>query len=464
MTSRAGALLVSLQRCIDSNRDLAEQLYVLVQIDGENVGLQEHRQTLKRCGCVLGYLFSVISNGGQTLPHHSIEDFSQLLGRCKIDQDLVSDCLLQTEKLPAFAGFLSGVPKEKRTWVSNHHLESYFLDHWLNGAPVAFPSRDEKGTQKPTEQGQHLQQAAARESPPPNASKGSSSMDTPVRTAASEICKAPLAASQAVNPAQYNLPTPEPLFPKSTAGLPPLSSKVQQQNEASGVGPHVDNKNSTRSSFISGKSAPRGEVLVPQSVDIAGPDATQATSSDGKKRKRQWINRGKSSDTGESVSDGEILESATIALPDTQSYARPKKKRRRRPRADPRKHLEAAGTTPAIVNQDTTTMDSKPSVSEEKEDSGSCRPVKRMPMDDLEDSQQGQDQNQEPSSQDPVPSSPLRRYRKKHLTQAESASLKDYTLDLLRDLQAEAGRGAPVNVSAPEAKPSSRRAKAEDFF
>ena len=43
MTSRAGALLASLQRCIDSNRDLAEQLYVLVQIDGENVGLQEHR-------------------------------------------------------------------------------------------------------------------------------------------------------------------------------------------------------------------------------------------------------------------------------------------------------------------------------------------------------------------------------------------------------------------------------------
>ena len=470
MTSRAGALVPELQRCIDSNRDLAEQLYVLVQTGVEHVSLQDHRKMLKHCRRILDYLFSVISNVGQNLQQHGIEQFSQILGSCKIDQDLVSERLLQIEKLPAFAAILGAVPKDKRSWVSIDQQKSYFLNHWLNEAPIVFSSRDEEGTHKPTEQGQQLHKAAEREGRPPDAPKGSNSVHSNRQTAAPGICKFPLTASQAAVLAQDVMPhratpTPLPVFPKSSACLPLLGNHIQQ-NPASGEVPRVDSNKSTRSNSTIGKSAPRGEI--PQSAAIASPDTTQSTSSHGTKRKRQRVRSGKGSSTGESVSHGETPKSAAIALPDTkQSTAPPKKKRRqRRPGvARLRRRLEAVKRMPKVTNQDITTEVTKHPVSEETDDSGNSRPVKRGRMDDLTGSQQGQGPIQEPASQDPGLSSPLRWYEgKKHLTQVELASLKAYTLGLLRDLQAGAGGVAPVNVSIPEAKPPLRRSKAEDFF
>ena len=471
MTSRAAALVPELQRCIDSNRELAEQLYVLVQTGVEHVSLQDHRKMLKHCRFILDYLFSVISNAGQNLPQHDIEQFSQMLGSCKIDQDLVSERLLQIEKLPAFAAILSAIPKDKRSWVSIDQQKSYFLNHWLKEAPIVFSSRDEEGIHKPTEQGQQLHKAAEREGRPPDAPKGSKIVDPTRQTAASGICKPPVTASQAADLAQHVLPhratsTPLPVFPKSSACLPLLGNQIQQRKPGSSEVPRVDSNQSTRSNSIIGISARHGEI--PQSAAIASPDTAQSTSSHGTKRKRRRVRSGKGSSTGESVSHGETPKSAAIALPDTrQSTAPPKKKRRqRRPGvARLRRRLEAVKTMPKVTNQDITTDVNKRPVSEEIDDSGNSRPVKRGRMDDLTGSQQEQSPIQEPASQDPGLSSPLRRYEgKKHLTQVELASLKAYTLGLLRDLQAEAGGVAPVNVSISEAKPPLRRSKAKDFF
>ena len=471
MTSRAAALVPELQRCIDSNRELAEQLYVLVQTGVEHVSLQDHRKMLKHCRFILDYLFSVISNAGQILPQHEIEQFSQMLGSCKIDQDLVSERLLQIEKLPAFAAILSAVPKDKRSWVSIDQQKSYFLNHWLKEAPVVFSSRDEEGTHKPTEPGQQLHKAAEREGRPPDAPKGSESVDPTRQTAAPGISIPPLTASQAANLAQYALPHPatptsQPLFPKSSTGLPLLGNEIQRQNPASGEVPRIDSNKSTRSNSTIRKSAPHGEI--PQSTAIASPDTTQSTSSHGTKGKRRRVRSGKGSSTGESISHGETPKSVAIALPDpTQSTAPPKKKRRqRRPGAARlRRRLGVVKTMPKVTNRDITTDVNKRPVSEEIDDSGNSRPVKRGRMDDLTGSQQGQGPIQELAAQDPGLSSPLRRYEgKKHLTQVELASLKAYTLGLLRDLQAEAGGVAPVNVSISEAKPPLRRSKAEDFF
>lgn len=470
MTSGAGALVPDLQRCIDSNRDLAERLYVLVQIDIEHVSLHDHRQMLKHCRCVLDYLFLVISNAGQTLPQPGIEQFSRMLRSCKTDQDRLSQHLLQIEKLPAFAAVLRAVPKDKRTWVSIDQQKSYFLNRWLKETPVVFSNRDEEGTRKPTEQAQQLQLVAKREGSPPAAPKGPESIDRTRRTATSRISIPPLSASPAANLDQHVLPhcaspTPATVFPKFPAGLPPLGNKIQQPNEASGIGPLNDGNHSTRISSITGKSAPHGEG--PQSVASASPDTTHLTSSRGKKRKRRRGRGREGLNTGESLSRGETPKSATIALPDTtQSTAPQKKKRKRYPKgARLDRQLKAMKTIATVVNQDIATNVNKRPVFEEADHSGSSRPATRMRMDDLAESQQGQGQNQEPASQDLVLSSPLRRYQgKKHLTQVELASLKAYTLNLLRDLQAEAGRGASVNFSAPEAKPPSRRSKAEDFF
>ncbi|KAL8794586.1 MAG: hypothetical protein Q9195_002921 [Heterodermia aff. obscurata] len=449
MTSRAGALVPDLQRCIDSNRDLVEQLYVLFQIDGRHLSLQDHRQMLKHCRYILDFLFSSISNAGQTLSQHDIEQFSQMLRRCQIDQDLVSERLLQIEKLPAFAAVLSAVPKGKRTWVSIHPQKSYFLTHWLNEAPVVLSSRDEEGSYKPMNQGQQQRHAREREDPP-DTPKGSKSMDPSMQAAASGIFKAPLSESQAPNLARYvaPCPNPEPIFKKSPAGLPLLDNEVQQQNEASAGGPYVESNNSTRSNSTMEKSAPRSEA--PQSATVESPNAAQSTSSHGKKRKRYRKRPKKTSSTGESTSQGETLESATIPLPDaTQCTAPPKKKPRRRESNGGRlpERPEAMKTIPTIVDPDITANVSKPPLSEETDDSGTSRPLKRIRVDDPAHLQQGQGQNEEPGLQDPVLSSPLRRYQgKKHLSQAELDSLKAYTLDLLRDLQAEEGQGAPVNI------------------
>ena len=466
MTSGAGALVPDLQRCIDSNRDLAERLYVLVQIDVEHVSLHDHRQMLKHFRCVLDYLFLVISNAGQNLPQPDIEKLSRMLRSCKTDQDLLSGRLLQIEKLPAFAAILSAVPKDKRTWVSVDPQKSYFLNRWLEETPVVFSSRDEEGTRKPMEQRQQLQQREGS----PDVSKGPNSIDLTTRTAPSGTCIPPLSASQAGNLGPHVLahhasPTSDTVFPKTPAGLIPLGNEVQQPNKASGIGPHIDSNDSTRSISMTGKSAPHGEVL--QSAAIALPDNTDSTSSRVKKRKRRQRRGGKVSSTEDSVSRGETPKSATIALPDTtQSTAPPKKKRKRQSKgARPDRQLEAMKTIATVVNQDIATNVNKRPVSEEADHSGSSRPVTRMQMDDLALSQQRQGQSQEPTSQDPIVSSPLRRYQgKKHLTQGELVSLKAYTLDLLRDLQAEAGRGAFVDLSPPEAKPPPRRSKAEDFF
>ena len=462
MTSRARALVPDLQRCIDSNRDLAEQLYVLVQTNVEHVSLRDHRQMLKHCRCILDYLFSVISNAGQTLPQHDMEQFSQMLRSCEIDQELVSERLLEIEKLPAFAPILSAVPRDKRSWVSNYHQKGYFLSQWLKETPVVFSSRDEEGTYKPKEQGQKLQTAAKSEGPPPDAPKGPAIMDPTRRTATSGIYKPPLSASQAANLAHNVMPPrgnpiPQPVSLQSSPVPPLLDNEAQQESEASGVGSSVDCNTSTRSSSIKDESAPDGEAA--QSADIRSPDTTQPTSSQGTKRKRKRARRGKGSSTVELVSRGETPTSAAILSPENAPSTIPRTKRRRRGQQS-RAHLSEQLTA---INL--TTDSSKRRVSEEMDDSGTSQQVRRPRMEDLTESQQGQGQNQEPTSQDPVPSSPLRRYRgKKHLTQEELASLKAYTLDLLRDLQAEAGRGAPVNVSAPEAKPTSRRLKAEDFF
>ena len=463
MTSRAGALVPDLQRCIDSNRDLAERLYVLVQIDAEHKSLQDHRQILKHCRGILDYLFLVISSAGQTLPQTDIEQFSQMLGNCKTDQDLMSERLLQIEKLPAFATILSAVPRDRRTWVSIDQQKSYFLNHWLKETPVVLSSRDEAGTRKATEQQQPIQLVAERQYSPPDAPKGTKNMDLTGRTSASGICIPPSSTSQSTNSAQFAVPHRASPFqatvlPKTPAGLSPLGNEIQQANEASCMGPQVDSNNSTRSSPITGKSAPHGEL--PQPAALVSPDM---------ERKRRRRRRGNSSSTGESVSRGETPKSVLIALPDTTQSTAPQKKKRKRPnQKDARlsRELDAMKSIPSVVNQEIPTNVNKRPVSEQADDSSFSRPVKRMQMDDLVESKDGQGQNQESTSQNPVLSSPLSRYQgKKHLTQEELASLKAYTLDLLRDLQAEAGdRGASVNLSGPEPKPTSRRSKAMDFF
>ena len=473
MTSRAGALVPDLQRCMDSNRDLAEQLYVLVQTNVEHVSLQDHRQMLKHCRYVLDYLFSAISNAGQNFPQHDIEQFSHMLRRCEIDQALVSERLLQIEKLPAFAAVLSAVPKDQRSWVSIDQQKSYFLSHWLKEAPAVFSSRGEEDTYKPTERGQQLQQTAERADPPPETPKGPEHLDSAGRTAAYGICKPSLSANNGANLAQYVLPhraTPIPqlVFAKSSAGLPQLGNEIEQPNEASGIGPTFDSKNSTGSRSITEKSTPQGEV--PQLAVTASPDTIQPTPSPGTKRKRRRAKHGKGISTGISVSRGETLKSAPITLPETTHSTAPQNKKRMRQKsraARLREELEAIEAMAAVADQDiTTTVNERPEF-EKTDDGGSSRPVKQRRMEDLHlpESQQEQDQIQESTSEEPALSSPLRRYQgKEHLTEEELASLKAYTLDLLRDLQAEPGQGASANVSAPKTKPTSRRLKAEDFF
>ena len=467
MTSRAGALVPDLQRCIDSNRDLAERLYILVQIDAEHLSLQDHRQILKHCRCILDYLFLVISSAGQSLPQTDTERLSQMLRSCKTDQDLVSERLLQIEKLPAFASILSAVPRDRRTWVSIDQQKSYFLNRWLKETPVVLSDRDEKGTRKATEQQQPCQSVAKRQYSQPDAPKETKNMDPTGRTAASGNCIPPSSAIQAANSAQFILPHRASPFQatvlqKTPAGLSPLGNEIQQANEASCIGPHVDSNNSTRSSPITGKSAAHREL--PQSASLVSPNM---------ERKRRRRRRGKSSSTGESVSRGETPKSVLIALPDTPQSTAPQKKKRKRPNkkdARLRRRLVAMKRIPKVVNQEIPTSVNKRKIPDDADDSDFSRPVKRMHIDDLAESKDGQGQNQESTtSQDPVLSSPLRKYQgKKHLTQAELASLKAYTLDLLRDLQAEAGGGqgtsTSANSSAPEVKPTSRRSKAVDFF